>query len=293
MKKKLISLLLVFAICLSLGTVALAEDVTCKSKVEDLLDSSEMSATNVKNVKYELNLMNDFAPLLSSYIDDISYEGGNAVYISKLEGGNNEYFTIDSCINSLIINVYDEFGRQDKLEIYSDGTMMIDNSPVEFSDRVNFSDGQPAQPTAGSGAYMYDYKPFSSEEDDYTVEYKTKYGNVVTEKFIIDLTVTALSLLIAGGLGKVGLTKNMSTGLASLFRVLASNVQTKAMLVAKDARSVGYRMEILTLPELIAPLAYNYKNIVDYYLCEVSEDYLPEDMHISQTIFYEQMTLFW
>ena len=293
MKKKLISLLLVFAMCLSLGTVAFAENVTYKPKVEDLLDSSEISATNVKNVKHELKLMNDFAPLLSSYIDDISYESGSVAYISKLEGGNKEYFTIDSGINSLIINIYDEFGRHDKLEICSDGTMILDNSPVEFSYRVNFSDGYPIRPTEGYGAYMYDYEPFSSDEDDYTVHYKTKYGNVVTEKFLIKLTVTALSLLIAGGLGKIGLPRNMSAGLAALFRVLASNVQTKAMRVAKDARSVGYRMEVLTLPELIAPLAYNYKNIVDYYLCDVSENYLPEDMFISQTIFYEQMTMFW
>ena len=301
MKKKLISLLLVVTICLSMGTVAFAEDTASlkyQDKAEMLVSNSNMlSDIQVAEVESGLAAMEQVNVPIGR-IFNVSSCDGKVVYHRQVTEDIINYLTVDESANGDVVVDYYEGDLHDTVTYCADGTILLNGHPViiTYTNEDGTTYDEPLV-TRNSLNDVYTEGPCSgTKASDYTVFDKTRYGNLQLEQQIIDIVTSTLCDLLTNAIedvltGFVGFAT--STVVGEIFDLLCSNIKTKAQRIAPTSDAIGYKVDYYTTENLIAPLCYCYRHDFDFYLCPVKSDHLPDDMYVGARSVYHLFTLYW
>ena len=298
--KKVISILLIVALSLSMGTIAFADDaayIKYEEKADALISNSTfLDEAQSSEVKEELAALEQVSIPIESLFD-VSLYNGEIVYHRTVYEDVVNYITVDESSNGDVIVDYYEGELHDTITYCLDGSILLNGEPVV----VTMSDGDSTYEqhlaTRSSLNDTYSTTPFSgTQSGDYTVLDKIKYGNLKLQQKIIETVTSALCDLLTRAIEKVlpdfeGFVA--SSVVKTIFNALCSNIKTEAQRMATNSNAVGYKVVYMTTDFLVAPLCYCYRHDFDFYLCEVNANYLPSNMHCGSRSIYHQFTLFW
>ena len=284
--KKIISLLLCLALCLSLGTMAFAEEGGRQyAKAAEMLEN-DFSDCQIAEARIEedLVLFENVGISTENFFAVSEYDGDVIYHKTSGEGIETSVKIAENDNGDIDVDFYQD-DLHDTITYLADGGILLNGHDVKFTfiddngNEVTYSSAN-ITPQRARWAFYQD-EPIIGEASDYSNYTQTRQGNIDFEEKIFDMTVEAIKLFVGEAL------EVFCPGISELsddvIDMLAIMIKDRVLVHGPDAEFVYYVIKVYSYKEVI-PLEQHLKYVGKYYIASQ-----PVGPYINYTYYYANL----
>lgn len=177
-----------------------------------------------------------------TYMIQSEYAPDAEVTVDKTEDGGTRFFIVEGDL-------------ENELVLAEDGKIFLDGREVIFSSGTSNPDYGITPRARWS---MYSEEPIKGTAADYNVYSRTETGNIDCQEKIVDITITALKLILQVAIPAMAhFTELMLDTVAAL-------IKSEAFVKGPDSSFITYEIDVYMYKEVI-PLEEHRKHVGRYY----------------------------